>query len=407
LGNVTRLSLDEAKQRVLANSKLLQLAAENVTSKEYATRAAKADYFPQIIGASVMFHFNDDLGSVLQFGGKHFHGPLGNDFLTVPSKTIAVPLVQQDSAFTTISAVQPLTALLKVRQGVRIARADEGIAQAQMEQGRRELLSGVEQLFWGLLAAQRIQAGAVQGVAGAEELVKAGLPEGKLALVQAKQGLQQVDNQVADLAEQLAILLDVPTCTQFELVEPPPPLAPVNCADEAVGLALASSPEVREAQENIAKARAAVAAAKVDYLPNISLVGGWANNAGMIEPIQQNFGMIGLVGTYTFVDWGKRKHTIREREQLISMAILKVQSTQDQVRQKALKAFREYEESGKAYQLAGELVEARQAALKAAVNPADKFKAAKDLAEAQLDFVKADLAQRIAYVKLMAIIGRA
>jgi outer membrane protein TolC len=401
------LTLDEAKQRVLANNKLLQLAAENVRSKEYATRAVKTDYFPQIIGASVMFHFNDDLGSVLQFGGKNFHGPLGNTFLTVPAATTAIPLVDQNSAFTTISAVQPLTALLKVRQGVKIARADEGIAQAQMEQGQRELLSGVEQLFWGLLAAQRIQAGAVQGVAGAEELVKAGFPEGKLALVEAKQGLQQVESQVADLTEQLAILLDVPTCTQFDLVEPAPPIAPVHCADEVVGLALASSPEVREAEQNIAKARAAVAAAKVDYLPNISVVGGWANNAGMLAPVQQNFGMVGLVGTYTFLDWGKRRNTIHEREQLISMAILKVQSTQDQVRQKALKAFRDYEESGKAYQLAGELVEARQAALKAAANPDDKYKATKKLAEAQLDYVKADLAQRIAFVKLMAIIGRA
>jgi outer membrane protein TolC len=148
-----------------------------------------------------------------------------------------------------------------------------------------------------------------------------------------------------------------------------------------------------------------VAAAKVDYLPNIALVGGYANN-NTIDVIQPNFAYVGAVGTYTFIDWGKRRNTIREREELLGAAILKVQTTQDKVRQDALKAFRDYEESGKAYDLAGQLVEAQTAAAKAAATPDAKFKAAKDLATAQVDYVKADLAQRIAFVKLMAIIGK-
>jgi outer membrane protein TolC len=288
---------------------------------------------------------------------------------------------------------------------VKVARADEGIAQAQLEQGTRALLSGVEQLFWGLLAAQRIRAGAVAGVAGAEEVAKTGLPEAQVALVQAQQGLLEVEHQIHDLTEQLAILLDVPTCTTFELVEPPPPVAPVHCADEAVSLALASSPEIREAEENVNKARAAVAAAKVDYLPNIALVGGYANNNGTINPIQTNIGYFSAVGTYTFVDWGKRRNTVRERDEMVGMASLKVRQTQNEVRQKTLKAFREYEESGTAYQLAGRLVEAQAAAAKAAATPDAKLRAAKDLATAQVDYVKADLAQRTAYVKLMALLG--
>jgi outer membrane protein TolC len=405
--NVLRLTLDEAKQRVLANSKLLDLAAHNVKSKAYATRAVKANYFPQIIGACVYVHFNEDLGQVLQFGGRSFRGPLGRDFLTIPSKTAAIPLINENSEFGTIAAIQPITDLLKVHAGVKIGKADEQIAQAQREEGTRELLSGVEQLFWGLLAAEQIETAAVQGVAAAEEAAKSKLPEAVLALVQAKQGQQQVENQVADLTEQLAILLDVPPGTRFELEQPPPPLPPVQTAEEAVSMALANSPEVREAEQNIKKARAAVAVAKVDYLPNVVVMGGYANNSGMIEPIQENFGYVGVGGTWTFVDWGKRKNTIRERGEIVAMAILKVQQTQDQVRQNTLKACREYEESRKAYQLAGELVEAQQAIEKAAKTPVAKLTAAKDLAQARVEFVKADLNQRITYVKLMALIGSA
>ncbi len=88
------------------------------------------------------------------------------------------------------------------------------------------------------------------------------------------------------------------------------------------------------------------------------------------------------------------------------MASLKVQQTEDEVRQKTLKAFRDYEQSQQAVKLASELVEVRKESEKAAATPAAKFTAAKDSMTAQLDYVKADLAHRIAFVKLMSLIGR-
>jgi outer membrane protein TolC len=400
-----RLTLDEIKQRVLADNKLLQLAARNVQSKGYATRAAQALYFPQIIGNAVYFHFNDDLGTILTTPGRHVTGPKGQPLVTFPATTINLPVLNQETAFTTIAAVQPLTDLLKVRQGVKIAQADEQIARAQMEKGTRELMSGVEQLFWGLWAAQRINAGAVAAVAEMEPLAKTGLLDARTALVEARQALQEVSNQLADLQEQLAILLNVPTCTQFELVEPPLPLAPVKCADDAVALALATSPEIREAEQTVAKAHAAVRAAKLDYVPSIAVLGGYSNQTAA-DYIQPNIGFIGVMGTYTFVDWGKRRNTVHERDELVAMASLKVQQTQDDVRQKTLKAYREYEQSELALKLAAEMVPLRTEAQKAATTPADKFKAGKDTMTAQVDFVKADLAHRMAYVKLMSLVGQ-
>ena len=44
---VVRLTLDEIKQRVVANNKLLNLAALNVQSKEFATKAVRANYSPR------------------------------------------------------------------------------------------------------------------------------------------------------------------------------------------------------------------------------------------------------------------------------------------------------------------------------------------------------------------------
>jgi outer membrane protein TolC len=111
------------------------------------------------------------------------------------------------------------------------------------------------------------------------------------------------------------------------------------------------------------------------------------------------------MGTYTFVDWGKRRNTIRERDELVAMATLKAQQTQDTVRQNTLKAFRDYEQTEQALVLASELVEVRKEAAKTAAELPAKLKAGKEIMTAQVDYLKADLAHRIAYVKLMSLIG--
>jgi outer membrane protein TolC len=409
---VERLTLDEAKQRVVANSKLLALAATNIEGKGFATRAMRAQYFPQVSGNVVYFHFNDNLGTVLTTPGRQVKGPQGMPLANLPALAINLPVLNQETTLTLATAVQPLTALLKVRAGVKAAQADEQIAQAQLEKGRLELVSGTEQLFWGILAAQRLRAGAVAAVAGAEKLAGApGAPvEVRLALVEARQALQQVENQLADLQEQMDLLLDLPTCTRLELVEPPVPTIPVACADEAVSRALAASPDVREAELNVVRAQSAVAADKVDRLPNVAIIGGWSNQQAA-DYIQPNIGFIGVMGSYTFLDWGKRRNTIREAENTVALANLKVRTTQDEVRKKALKAFRDLEQTQAAIKTAEELASLRAEVVKktttpkALKNPGPLLEASKKFGEAQVDLVKAELAYRTAHAELMALLG--
>jgi outer membrane protein len=346
-----RLTLEHARQQVLSNSKLLRLAALNVQSKGHATSAARADFFPKIVGNTVYLHFTDPLGTVIT---TKSHPRVG-----IPATTTPVNVVNQDASFTSVLVFQPITDLLKVRDGVRVAKADEQIAQAQLEQGARELRSDVDQLYWGLLATQRIRGGVFDGYRGAQEFAKLGTIEARTALVEAEQALQQVDSQVADLQEQLDIMLDVPTCTVLELIEPPFPALPVRCADEAIDLALAASPELHEAAQNIAKAQAATHAAQLDSIPTIVALGGFTNQTAA-SYMQQNFGYIGVMGSYTFVDWGKRRNVIQEREHLIGIATLKLRQTQDDVRQKALKAYRGLFECHRALSLAHSLVGLRK-----------------------------------------------
>src|SRR5206468_7192626 len=102
-------------------------------------------------------------------------------------------------------------------------------------------------------------------------------------------------------------------------------------------------------------------------------------------------------------------------ENLVQMATLKLEQTRDDVRQGVEKAFREVGESQEALQTAGELVELRKEAEKKATTPdamtkpealAALLEATKKRMEAEVGAVKADLAYRSAYVKLMSLIGK-
>ena len=77
-------------------------------------------------------------------------------------------------------------------------------------------------------------------------------------------------------------------------------------------LAVAASPEIEQARHTIEKAEAALAAGKLDFVPSIALMRGYTNQTAA-SYIQQDIGFVGVVGSYTFVDWGKRRHVIRER----------------------------------------------------------------------------------------------
>jgi outer membrane protein TolC len=186
---------------------------------------------------------------------------------------------------------------------------------------------------------------------------------------------------------------------------------PYHCADDMTGLALASSPEIREAEQTVCKAQAGLAAGKLDFVPSIAAVGGYVNQTGA-SYVQQDIGYIGVVGTYTFVDWGKRRNVIRERQSLLAAARLKLEQTETDIRQKVQQAFREIEQSQSALKTAQEMVGVRQQIVKKATtpevmqNPEPLLKASKNLLLAEVDLVKADLAYREAYVKLMAMAGK-
>jgi outer membrane protein TolC len=392
---VRRLTLEEARQLALQNNKALALARLNITEKQHATAAARKDYFPKVLGNVTYFNFNDNLGQVLTATGALGLLPTGTPIETA--------VANRNSTLTTLFLAQPITKLIAVNAAVQVARADENTARAQLDKGTRDLLSGVAQAYYGLAGALRIRAALELQVKLLEQVFSAQpAPELRVGLLEARQGLLQVRGQVQELSDQLNDLLGLPACTILELVDPVPGDLPARCADDAAQAAVACSPEVREAQQKIRMAEAGLKVARMDYLPDVNIIGGWANQT-FASYIQPNIGYIGLSGTYTFWSWGKKKDVERQRQTDIALAQQNLEVTMDKVALDARKAFGAYEQAREAYRLAGEMVEARKDAEKGLAGPA-AMQAKADTSKAELESMKAEIAYRVAHAQLAALL---
>jgi outer membrane protein TolC len=396
---VYHLTLEDAKQRALATSKGLGLANLGVQEKREATAAARTDYLPKLLGTAIYYHFNDQLGQVVTLQ----RGRLG--LLPAGTREFAVTGVNQESLLSSITLAQPITRLIAVNAAVKIAKADEEIARAQLAKGTRELLSGVAQAFYGLLAAQRIETALRLQVGYAEQLSRADpSPDVRVAAIEAKQALNQVHGQAAEIAEQINNLIGLPAGTVLVLEEPMPPAPPVRSADEAAGRALACNPQVQEAMATSRKAAAALQVARSEFLPDLNVLGSYFYQTA-VPIIQPNFGGVGVTASYTFVDWGKRRHVIHQREFQIAQAQKNIQATIDKVVLEARQAYASFEQADEALALASEMVRARRDAEGTAKEPPAIQAAKTATARAELEQLHAEANYRVAHAKLMEMIG--
>jgi len=386
------LSLTEAKARALESSVVMDMASQNVAVQHHALNAARKDFLPKLLNSFSYFHFDSDLGTVLTTPG-----------ILNPAQSIAVPVIEQDASLFTAAAIQPITPLLKVREAVNITAADLATAQAQKQFARRELTKGVEQLYFGLLAAQRIHAALEQVVQGASALAAASnSPDAQISVVEAEQNMLTADYQVITLTEQLNQLIGLPAGTILRLEDPPAPQVPFVNAEEAAASAVASSPKIREARFQVEKAEAAVRLAEADYVPTVNAYGFYVNQDST-PTIQNDFTGVGLSASYV-LEWGKKNDLLRQRKTTNALARRSMQKEIQDLQLSAGKAFHEANRAEQALAFAQRLVNLRREA-KLPTDPFQLSFAIKSRLESELGAIKAELDYHNAVVELRSLAG--
>jgi outer membrane protein TolC len=385
--------LPEAQVRAAALAKKqVELARLNVAAAKYHRQAAQADYFPKISSDFFNLHFNKFMGQEIQLLSR---------FPTL-ARPAAVPLLNRDLSLFSVTVTQPITPLFKVREAVRVARADERIADAKAQAVATRVAADVEHTYLSLLIAQRqlvaANLKARMMANGAQTVTSTVDPavEQQRASLETIKSVAAANSEVMELTQALNTLMGTPLDTQLELADPPP-LVETGSVGPLSPQAVDENPEVIEARETLVKARAAARVSKLNYMPEVA--GLWSYyNQNAIPLLPNDFSTVGFVASWNVFDFGKRERTIKESDTQVRMAELNLELVRAKVAASAQKASLEVQRTRRVLELTRRLVSMYRAM------PAAYQKASLDVqmaqAEAEAEMFQAEFDYRRAYAEL-------
>jgi multidrug efflux pump subunit AcrB/outer membrane protein TolC len=352
------VSLDEAIQLAQQKNRTVQMARLKVDEARAKVTEARADYFPSVKNESQSLYLSEKQSLTIP------HGALGNYASTgdLPNKDISISLGRQNLFVSTTTAAQPLTQFFKIQAGVRAARADVATATADAQRAEDEVTLNVKKLYYNALAVEqrrkaaeaRIHAGeqkiaearnAVQSGTALEVEVQAAVAE----IAEANSVLNTLEDSATDLKADLGDLLGLPANAEFSLstteVGTEEEAAAQNASGPALTAAslvkdaLATNPEVASARGTLGKAQAGVRAARLEFVPDVSLFAQHMYQNG-VPLLADNSATVGLRMEWTLSEFGKRTGQIRERKAQQAQAELNLQQTENHLQIEVEKVLR-------------------------------------------------------------------
>jgi outer membrane protein TolC len=397
------ITLEQAQQVASqADTLMARLAQLDVEAARQVRLATRADYFPKI---GTIFH------------NLHFNKFMGPEFALRPralgGATIGIPLIGQDQTFVAFNAIQPITPLFKVREAVAIAQAEEDIARAKTATAGGTIASAVEKNYFDLLVARHevAFAEAIARAAGAGRLV-ASATLAAVSVERAGVETREAGNalgaslaRVRELTASLNEVLGWPKETPLDL-EPPAPLGERLSLEEAVSTALRANTEVIEAEQNVRKAEAASTLSRLDYVPDVAVIGGYAIQVDVIPALPRDFTYIGVTGSYNIFDFGKREHSVKARSAQLQMARTALELTRAKVAGAVKTAYLELEQS-RALKAAARGRATGTTILDAShTDHADGLDVRAVKTQMSLELLRLEYQHRQAYARLQALMGQ-
>ena len=409
-----KLSLAEALRRGLAYNLGAVNMAQSVRQTGAQVRAARSALLPNIASSLSETVEQTDLAAF----GLRISSPV--PAFRIP--TVVGPFNYFDLQMSLSQTVASMTAINNYRASRATARA----SQYSMQDARDLITLAVGGAYLQVLAAQaRVDAAQAQlDTANAvfhqssEQHLEGVL--GKLNVdqsqVRALSQQQQIITLRNDLAKQkinLARIVGLPANFNYELTDRFPfSPAPERNVEEALATAEKQRFDLKAAQAQVEAATKALAAARAERLPSVSL-------SGYYEVIgtnpSQSHGAFAAVGTVNIPVWpgGRTGADIAQAEAVLAQRQAELEDTRGQIESQVRQAFLDLEAAAgqtdlarKNLQVAQETLEMTRARMQAGViNTLEVVQAQETLATAQLDLIQSVFAHNLAKLSLARAVG--
>jgi len=416
-----KITLPEAVDLALKQNTALKIARARVDESAHRKTSARSNYFPQITNSTMLSQVSDNQLVSIPAGALGTIPGLGS----FPQTNTTFSQGSNQLLLGMTTAGQPLTQLLKIRQGMHIANADERLASADLRKAENELVLGVHQLYFALLASRKqltaIQAQVNAGkesLREAEEAIRSGNAldvaaiGAKASLLKNMQLLFATENQVSDLNTEMANVLGLPLDTDFHLADVVESSQAPLSREGYLNAALTQSPALQAAKETQAKAESAVKAAKFEYVPDLSAFARHTFQSG-VPFLRSNFATYGLQLEWNVFDWGKRRGVVGGRNSQLLQARENVRRLSDQLSVDIQKAWHKVERSKMMVDVAQQALQLRQESERISndqfqvgvISAAKHAEAIAATRGAETDELQARLAYQLALAEIATISG--
>jgi outer membrane protein TolC len=419
-GEARHLTLSEAVHLAIDQSRVLKIARLKVSESEARKAGARSAYFPSLKNESNILHVTDLQDVSIPAGA---FGNAGGALL--PSRDTILPQGRNTFYTSGTQLSQPLTQLSRIRDSNRIAAAEVAISRDELKNAENDIALRVHSLFYGVLIAKLQRKAAEQQAqyAGANlneseenvrngDALKVAAIQGKATVLESQQAVLTADLQLSDLTAELDELLGLPLDTKLDLDDSVPTGSDSLSREEYVQAAMSQNPQVKAAEEAIAKAEAAVASAKTAYIPDVTAYVRQSYQDGL-PFLVRNFGTFGVNMTWELFDFGKRRAAVRERQDQLEEARENLRRAQDEVAVSIARSYNKVERTKNLIDVAQEVVKLRQESERLARNQnaqgvvmvSDYRQATAATYRAQADLLQANLGYLLARAELQASAG--
>ena len=420
-GETRRITLDEAVALATKQNSIVKMARLKTKEMDAKVTEARANYFPVLSNESDAAHLRDIEHLEIPMGALGVYPVPG----PVPGANALLPLGHHNFLLSTTTAAQPITQYFKIHAGVAAAHADAGMARDNARQAEDEVALKMKELYYGLLSAERREAAAKLRIeAGEEKLdearrgVEAGavlelkVLEGKAQIADARHKLGSLEDAISDMQVEFNDLAGLPLETEVELVAPEVQTSDVTAGDLEAE-AVKRNPEVAAARETLAKAKAGLAAAHAEYIPEIGAFAQFIHQDG-VPLLTENNGGVGLKMNWTLVEFGKRSGKVHASKAQVGEAEENLRHAENQVRVEIEKNVRKVRRAETGLEAARESVEARREMRRITANQVEAktvnasalAEADGQLAEAEAELFQAEAERSTARAELARTLGQ-
>ena len=330
------LTLDQAIDLALLNNHAIKIAQFGVARAEEEISVAKTSRLPSL-------HMHTLFSGNLARNNIKIPNPAANQFPGLGPFFLLTQERRLSTVFAT-TAVEPLSQQYRIGLHIKLERLSREMAQVKLRQQHNETIDLVKKTYYAILQTKSALSSVAQAVRSYQELNKVTgdyvvqqiVLKADHLVVQTRLARAQYDeleliSKLATQKEQLNSLIGREVGYEFEVTDTPAFISLDTNLIAARKTALEYRPELQQARLSVEEARLARRLKKSEYIPDVSAGFAYVTPRNFPSAVPKEFANVGVVVSWEFFDWGRKKHQLAELDSTIEQARNGLKETEDQV----------------------------------------------------------------------------